>query len=355
MWNKNLLKYTTIFSMVIVFIGCQTDNMDSPLNINEIDIIDLKDIELMIDFEEYGLIMPWQIEISQDGRIFVLDIQTNHVLIFGLDGNLIHRFGGQGRGPGEFIGARYLQISDNKVYIIDINLLRINVFNHSGEFLQAFHFDTGMSRRIVTVMDEETYFAAAMGRDGKLIRKVHSHSDSTLSFGESLGIEFQPGNMDFERRKLQQGEIPDLFKNEITMYYSNNYLYVFLNAYSRIQKYDQDGNLVWDQSVILPINEIIFGNVVERAQEPGATGTVPDIQYITSMKAYYESLFLFWVPVDGYPRQLVKTDSNGNVVLIYRVPESEPMFFDFTVDKENDMLYLIAPEMGQIYRASIPN
>lgn len=355
MAGKNFLKFVTIFFMVFTIIGCQTDNMESPLNTDEINIIELKDLELIIDFEEYGLVMPWQIEFTKDGRIFVLDIQTNHILVFDPYGNLVNRFGGQGRGPGEFIGARYLQISKNHIYVIDIDLLRINIFKHSGEFLQAFNFDTGMFRRVITVIDEESYFTAAMGKEGNLVKKVHSNSDSIFFFGEAKGGEYLPGDMDLERKKLQQGEIPDLFKNELTMYYSNNYLYVYLNAYSRLQKYSSDGRLVWDQSVILPVNQIIFEKVVSRAQEVGSTGSVPNLQYITSMKVYDECVYLFWVPVDNYPRQLLKTDSNGNVVVIYHILETEPMFFDFVVDPENEMLYFIAPEMGQIYSVSIPN
>jgi len=337
----------------MAFISCQTDNMEAPLSLTEIDHIEIKEPQLFADFNEDSLITPWQIELSQDNRIFVLDIQTNHVHVFDQDGNLDLSFGGRGRGPGEFIGARYLQLSEDQVYVIDIDLLRINIFNHGGDFLKAIQFDTGLFRRFVTVVDEETYFAAAMGKDGKLIRKVSTGSDSAFFFGEAMGEEYQPRDMDLERRKLQQGEIPDLFKNEITLYYSNGYLYVYLDAYSRLQKYSTEGSLVWDRPIILPVNQIIFENVVKRAQEPGPPGSVPSLQYITSMKVYDEFAYLFWVPVDNYPRQLVQTDVNGNVNLIYHIPEPEPMFSDFAISSENNLLYLIAPETGQIYRSYI--
>jgi len=139
------------------------------------------------------------------------------------------------------------------------------------------------------------------------------------------------------------------------MYYESPYLYVFLDAYSRLQKYNEDGDLIWDQPINLAVNEVIFNEVVNRAREPGPPGAVPVLSYITSMKAINGQTYLLWNPVQDHSRKLVKIDQNGILEHIYHIPEEEPMFADFSIDPANNLLYLSAPEMGQIYRVNLPN
>ena len=42
------------------------------------------------------------LEVSSDGRIFVLEDQANELRIFDADGNHLQTVGGRGSGPGEF-------------------------------------------------------------------------------------------------------------------------------------------------------------------------------------------------------------------------------------------------------------
>lgn len=347
---KSLTIYTC-FAILVVITFLSSCQHESETQVSTVHPIEIVNLQLFVDFEQHGLRVPWQIESLPNGKIAVLDNSSNEVLIIGPDGELINSFGGTGRGPGEFIRPNALQKSDNYMYVIDSDLLRINQFSLSGEFVQSYNIDT---RQGVTVKDELTYFDRAMGKEGSLIKKINKEENSTYFIGEAMGEEDQHRDLDREKNVLSRGEIPNSFKNTITMYYSDPHLYVFLDAFSRLQKYTKDGDLVWDQSIELPENEIIFNEVVERAKKPGPPGAVPVYRYITSMKVIEGHTYLFWVPVEKHPRKLVKVDSDGNLDSIYHIPEEVPTFSDFSIDTENDLLYLIAPELGQIYRTNYP-
>jgi hypothetical protein len=352
MMNKSLHFVSTFVLLWFILSGCQPDHTDS--EISEIIPITISKPEIFLDSEQGDVYLPGQIELLNNEYIAVLDYPTNQVLLFDHEGNLNYTFGGEGRGPGETLSARFLQQTENHMYVIDPDLLRINQFSKSGEFIKSFSFETGIHERVITVADETVYYHAAMGTNGKLIRIVNADTGHVQFFGDAMGDEYQPGDMEEERRKLQMGEIPELFKNRITAYYSESHLYVFLNSYSRLQKYTVDGNLIWETEINHPLNKSIFDRAVERAREPGAPGTVPSWRYITSMKVINGDTYLLWAPFEDSDRQMIKINDYGTIESIYHIPEEEPMFFDFTIDIQSNILYLTAPEKGEVYRAMMP-
>lgn len=335
--------------MIVSFISCQKTNEESVERL--IIPIEISEPELFIDFEQYGLLVPWQVELLSDGTLSVLDFQANKVLIIDSEGELKTSFGRSGRGPGEFTRPVSLQKSQGDLFVFDAELLQVSHFRSSGVFVHSFSVDT---REAVTVLDENRFFEKALGEESSLIKKVNRAEESIFYFGDAMGEKYQFGDLDIERRVLQRGEIPSSFKNDITMYYESPYLYVFLDAYSRLQKYSEDGDLIWDEPINLAINDIIFNNVVDRAREPGPPGTVPVLSYITSMKVINGQTYLLWNPVEDHSRKLVKIDQKGTLEIIYNIPEEEPMFADFGIDPVNNFLYLSAPENGQIYRTKLP-
>ncbi|WP_290875130.1 6-bladed beta-propeller [Gracilimonas sp.] len=332
--------------------SCERTDNENPTNNRESIVIE--NLELFSDFDRHGLVRPVQIETLPNGNVAVLDNQTNKVHILDINGKIITSFGGEGRGPCESLSAMQLQISDEAIYVVDSNQRRINQFNHEGGCVQSFNFDTGIFRSYVTVKDSESYFTMSMGKNGALVRLVDLHGDSTYYFGEAMGKEYRPGDLEVERRTLQRGGIPDLMKNEITKYFSDDHLYVFLNVYSRLQKYTEQGDLLWDQEIDMPVNEAIFEKVVERAHEPESQGGVPVLRYILSMKVVDDQPYLLWYPVDDYPQHLVKTNKDGDLETIFDIRNDEFVFFDFTLDSRNNILYLIDSETSQIYRTKMP-
>ena len=342
------------FMMIIMIslVGCQPSDNQSILE--SIEPFEIDKPVIFVESINQGLYLPGQIVLLDNGYIAVLDYPTNEVLVFDPEAELINRFGGEGQGPGETVAARYLQKTENYLYVIDPDLLRVNQFSKAGNFIKTFSFDTGMAERIISVKNGGVYFQAAMGENGTLIRKTDTKSGSTQNFGKAMGEEYRPGDMEIERRRLQQGEIPELFKNRVTMYFSNDHLYVFLGSYSLLQKYTAEGELIWESQINLPVNDRIFERAVERAREPGAPGTVPTWRFITSMKVISGNIYLLWTPFEETPRQLVSVNESGEIDRIYHIPEKEPMFADFTIDPENNLIYFTAPETGQLYRSRLP-
>jgi len=321
--------------------------------IDEVETAAIENVELFIEFEQGGLLVPGQIDMLNSSDIAILDFQKNEVLVFSHESEPLFSFGGEGRGPGEALAARSMQIIENDLFVVDPEQLRVNQFTSSGEFIRSFNFDTGRSLREITVTGNGQYISAAMGENSSLVKKRNVDEANESFFGEAMVTDFEYGDMEIERRTLQNREIPDLYKNRITTAFGDDHIYVFLDAYSKIQKYTKDGELIWDRELNLPVNEKIFDDAVQRAREPGAPNTVPSWRYITSMKVIEDELFLLWAPFEGTPRQLVRVNSAGEVEKMYHIPEEEPMFVDFAIDVDTGTIYLAAPERGEVYAGEI--
>ena len=77
-----------------------------------------------------------------DGRVLILDSQTQEVLVFDAEGGPVATWGGEGGGPGEFVRARTLdRLPGDTVVVIDRRQLRTTVFDPSGELVRTFRHD----------------------------------------------------------------------------------------------------------------------------------------------------------------------------------------------------------------------
>lgn len=71
-----------------------------------------------------------------DGRVAVLDRGSAELRIFGADGSLLLRTGGQGQGPGEFNGPRGLLRTDgDTLHVSAYGEWEVSSFTSSGEFI----------------------------------------------------------------------------------------------------------------------------------------------------------------------------------------------------------------------------
>lgn len=343
-----------IFLATLIFhAGCQSD--DKANQLEGTPTFEIEEFELFADFDQHGLVEPIQIELLPNSNLAVLDWQTNKILLLNGEGELLETFGGEGRGPGEFQRATQLLYSENYLYVVDANLRQINQFSYSGDFIQSFDVDTGMYQPYVTLMNDESYFMMTMGENDNLIRKVDINTETTYYFGEALGKEYIRGNFEEEVRILRRGEVPGFMKNEITKHYNNHHLYVFLNTLSRLQKYNPEGRLLWDKEIIMPVNQVIFDNAVERAHGPEGEWGIPSFKFILSMKVIDGEPYLLWNSTDGFPQKLVKTDVDGHLLKIIKIQDNDSSFSDFSIDSINNILYLIDSETGQIFRTKLPD
>lgn len=342
-----------LFLLGVLFMtaSCQSKADNST---EEIEPIDIRNIELLVDFDISGPVRPISIEMLPENEIAVLDDKLYEVLVFDDEGTFQGRFGGEGKGPGEFQRPQYLDKSQNYLNVIDADLQRIIQFNYSGDFIQSYSIKENPYTSTPKVKNGKTYYTSSGGKNGSLVKLRDLKNNTEKYFGKALGDGYTSGTIEKNRQILANGEIPPMYINQVSIYFDGEYLYVFLDAHSRLQKYSPNGKLLWDTTIELAVNEEIFENIVERAKN-AQTNVIPILRYISNMKVINGETYLLWTPVENHPRKMVRVDQEGNVVALYHIPKDDSTYYhDFAIGGQSEKLYLIAPGMGQIYEAKLP-
>jgi DNA-binding beta-propeller fold protein YncE len=98
-------------------------------------------------FDEKG---KWQFEITKElerpaglallgERLIIADAQRHQIVIYGVQGDYISKFGQRGKGPGEFNYPTHVAVDGrDRIYVTDSMNHRIQVFEADGRFLRAF-------------------------------------------------------------------------------------------------------------------------------------------------------------------------------------------------------------------------
>ena len=85
-----------------------------------------------------GLARPSGLALLGD-RLIIADSQLHQIVICGLHGEFISRFGRRGKGPGEFNFPTHVTVDDRRqIYVTDSLNHRIQIFDANGKFLREF-------------------------------------------------------------------------------------------------------------------------------------------------------------------------------------------------------------------------
>ncbi len=99
----------------------------------------------LLSFGRYGLgeeelLQPVSLAVSGD-RVYVLDAETSHVVVFNTSGKFLQRFGGRGSGRGRFEKPATIACDPGgDVFVLDTAGHEVQRFNADGSYLSRFAF-----------------------------------------------------------------------------------------------------------------------------------------------------------------------------------------------------------------------
>lgn len=346
--------YSRLFGALLILIlitNCNSEpKQEKPTN--EISRINIDSLEVFADFETHDIAQPTEIEILDNGTIAIANFGQRKVSLVQSTGELITSFGREGRGPGEFIRISNLFNTGDIIHVVDTDQSVVSKFDLKGNFLSSFTFKSPAVLPEVALIDENKYVAATGGTDDSFLSLSEIDTDSTFSFGTPKGESLEVVDFQASLNQLKSGEIPNLFKNMVTLRSDGDHIYAYLNAYSELRKYDTSGSLIWEQKIDLPYNEEIFNNTVEQAKN--SPGGLPAYNYITDFEVIDQEVMILTSRRNSDDSQLlVRLNESGNTTAIYTLPDHIGYLRAFDLAPDHNAIYFASSGDGVVYKSEI--
>ena len=147
-----------ILLIIVPLILSEVRNEDNPLR-GEWDFKPAKEWEIdSAGSDVFGI--PSNMQVSDEGYLYVYDRENKENYIFDSDGNFIKTYGAKGQGPGEARDQSSVFLAGDKLLIVDVG--RIHYFRLDGSYLHSV-VNSLYSRRPVLFLNEHEFVAVPLG------------------------------------------------------------------------------------------------------------------------------------------------------------------------------------------------
>jgi hypothetical protein len=343
---KSILPILTVF---ILFTHCgpneQTAENSEPANIQ------IDTLYQFMDYDSHGITRPGDLNLLSTGNLAVIGGQTLKILVVSPDGELVTRFGQEGKGPAEFVQPSQIIEANNRINIVDRNQYKVIEFDYEGNFIDSYLFKTNAMNRNIALSDNRVYYTGASGQNNSLVKRESPEQDSALFFGEAKGELVENMDMEESRNDFKNGKIPPFFKNNTLVVLGENHVYAFLESYSELNKYDLDGSLIWSRKIELPDNQALLDQITEAVTK--SPNYLPFLRYTVDINVIDEKIYLLGSNPFETPQHLTVVNSDGNIEAMYKMPSTDYYFSKFSINPDDRTIYLSDVRNGIVYKGTL--
>jgi len=223
------------------------------------------DAEENLSFHE-----PSNIVRDSVGNLYILDSGNNRIQKLDPQGKFIKTIGRKGQGPGEFQGARSMDIDEqNNLFVFDVRSWRIEVLSSEGKSLRTIKFRAFSQNQIRLLKPgliakggclDSGIMYGTLKKLPKLLEMVDLGGKTKLAFGEAT--DYKDGNTNWHANHFYLDT--DAEKNILLSFMVQN----------RIEKYSPDGKLLWgmDRPLNYGTDVIEKGSISQRRGYVGVQG-----------------------------------------------------------------------------------
>ena len=256
-----------------------------------------------------------------NNRYYMSDFKRNQVFILNNNLKLINIFGGEGRGPGEFVGASQIYVNSDSIFVGNSYKQCIEVFNPAG-YIKTINLKSQVSLISTRFCQDGGNLFMTTGNSRNSICKYNYQRDTIIFFGKQTKY-----NTSKETRIKNNRHILK-FKNKII---------AVPNCHPKIELYDMNGNFIskFDISHLKPVNKIM--NYIDRQnyEENTYHQFIPDA-YISKNKLY---ILLSTTTInDHIKRKLIEFKINDREVKPIRLLNMGEGLFEPICIKEDTLL-----------------
>lgn len=342
------MKRLYLLTLILVFcLGCneETDVNNSSYDTQSAEII------LSVDTDQI-IANPVRIAACEDGFI-LYDDALKQIHIFSDNGEHMHTFGREGRGPGEFQSISALTCDSGQIIVSDSELLRLTTFDLEGNTLSNRDLTASLFAIDNTVISSNQFITPTNGQEGGLAKYVDRENNIEIVFGEPITATPETADFNQWQRDLSSGKVPDFFRNRVAVSGDESFFYAFLQTEGILQQYSTDGTPTWETKFELPEFEDEFNRFVEQNRD-NPPGRIYMLQYVHKMVQNEEGIFMLLRIPNIYPPTVLFLNHDGENQRKLYFDNMEYRASDFSISPNKDWIYFLNRSQGVIYRSRFP-
>lgn len=172
--DESIKYFQWFYCMVLIGIIYSCNSPDSDSSVKSVTVDEVTDTTIYYSsfFKNFEIIpLEFTSEaligtVSQirfyENKFYILDFQSNSVLIFNNEGKLLKKLYSTGKGPGEFIAAKSIRINEfNKTLnIFDTNSSKILIYTAEGQYIDEIVLSTNAVAGFDFIFAENYFYIA---------------------------------------------------------------------------------------------------------------------------------------------------------------------------------------------------
>ena len=338
-----------------------------------LDLIKVENYKTLVSYKEGIFTNPQIIRYGPNYNFFVYDARSKKVIELDKNGDVVNKYGGKGRGPGEFLKVNNIFLTNKYLYVSDPLQWRITRFQIDGDLAGTMNYgeDNRQSSPPPAPLPLEPRAKdinnqpSVMGNDNVLLSNVQANENIQSLYrlirwdGDSIAeIGQVPSKSSFRfdfnnyRRSIENRQIPPYYKANvfpINDRSNHNFVYLLYNSIPKIEKYRTSGDKIWETNIpstpeMDSLNNHYFGKTEELLNE--GKGRVRLKKYVSARSGTNGHLYLalgkYYFSDPSNMLWIHEVTSKGELIRKYKVVSEEvnlPSIFD--IDIKNRRLFVI--------------
>lgn len=149
--------------------------------------------------EEYLLNRPYDLKIDDQGNFYIYDWMDCHILVYDDNGKYVRTIGRKGQGPGEFLSPAFFDFSqDGRLFVNDVQNQRITIFDREGNPLGDFRLEGYYGGLIINKSDRIYLQKRSQKKEVEATSKIQEVQMITSVFSMNLNGQNMTQLMDIE-------------------------------------------------------------------------------------------------------------------------------------------------------------
>lgn len=218
-------KYIFICIIPVLCFSCSAEQESDHQGYSHDDITNSAEIILSAENDE-RIANPSQISATESGFI-LYDDGFKQIMVFNENGEPVHTFGREGRGPGEFQTVSAMMYDGDHIVVSDPELLRLTSFDSDGGVVSGHELTPSLFAMNNAILSTDRYITPTNGREGGLAKFADHESGDEFVFGEPVVQTPESADFDQWHQDFSAGKVPDFFRNHIAMSGNGSLFYLF--------------------------------------------------------------------------------------------------------------------------------